>query len=115
MKSVETNQFVCKGTSQLLLLGIISKNKGLSGYQIIKMIKEQSNNKISLKVGSIYPQLDQLERNDLIKREIESVSDSTHMQKAIYTITKVGLQELQNMIDTWSEFANIINKLLLRE
>lgn len=115
MKLVETNQFICKGTSQLLLLGVISKNKGLSGYQIIKLIKEQSDNKISLKVGSIYPQLDQLEKMNLITRDIESVSESTHMQKAIYSITKAGIQELQKMNEIWFEFTNTINKLLLRD
>ena len=110
-----TNQFISKGTSQLLLLGIISKNRGFSGYQIVKKIKEQTGNKISLKIGSIYPQLDQLEKMNLIRKEIESVSESTHMQKAVYSITKTGNQELQNMINSWSEFMKIMNDLLIGE
>ena len=66
-------------------------------------------------MGSIYPQLDQLEKMNLINREIEPVSESTHMQKAIYSITKLGLQELQNMLDNWMTFNSLINNLIIRE
>lgn len=106
------NQFISKGISQLLLLTIISKNDGLSGYQIAKIIKELTKNQISLKVGSIYPQLDQLEKENNIIKEIESVSESTHMTKAVYTISKTGIQELQNMIQNWNDFINNLNNLL---
>ena len=64
------NQFVSKGLSQLLLLSVISKNTGLSGYQIVKIIKDLTNENISLKIGSIYPQLDQLEQSNFIIKEI---------------------------------------------
>ena len=112
MKKLTNTQFISKGISQLLLLGIISRNQNLSGYQIVKMIKNLSGDNISLKIGSIYPQLDQLEKASLIKKEIGSVSESTYMQKATYSITKEGIQELQNMITQWSEFNKLINKLL---
>ena len=105
------NQFMSKGISQLLLLSVISKNTGMSGYQIVKKIKDLSNQNISLKIGSIYPQLDQLEKENFIIKEIESVSDS-HMQKAVYSISKTGTQELQKMEQVWSSFIQNINDLL---
>ena len=112
MNCLANNQFMSKGLSQLLLLSIISKNTGLSGYLIVKKIKELTENNISLKIGSIYPQLDQLEQNNFIVKEIESVSDSTHMQKAVYSISKLGLKELQRMVHDWSFFIKNISELI---
>ena len=89
-----------KKLSQLLLLSVISKNNNLSGYQIVKIIKELTQKQISLKIGSIYPQLDQLEKMNFIKKEVVSMSDSSYMQKATYSITKEGIQELDSM--RWS-------------
>jgi DNA-binding PadR family transcriptional regulator len=91
---------------------VISKNRGLNGYQIVKKIKELSNNDITLKIGSIYPQLENLESQGLISKDIENVSESTHMQKAVYTISKKGLLELQNMVYQWFSFSNLINYLI---
>lgn len=112
MNSLTNAQYISKGVSKLLLLSIISKNEGLSGYQIVKKIKEISNEKISLKIGSIYPQLDQIEKDNYIIKEIESVSESTHMTKAVFTISKQGIQELQNMILEWNVFTKDITNLL---
>lgn len=112
VKCLVNNQFISKGLSQLLLLSIISKNNGLSGYQIVKRIKELTDNNISLKIGSIYPQLDQLEQGNYIIKEIESVSESTHMQKAVYSISKQGIKELQRMVQDWSFFIKNISELI---
>ena len=98
--------------SQILLLGVIQKYSGLSGYQIIKKIKNITDNTILLKAGTIYPQLDKLEKQDLVKQDIESVSESTHMKKATYTITKKGSRELQLMISKWNEFKKKIELVI---
>ena len=68
---------------------------------------------ISLKIGSIYPQLDQLEKDNFIIKQIESVSESTHMQKAVYTISKLGLAILQDMITEWEVYSKNISNFLV--
>ena len=113
VKYLTNTQFVSKGMSQLLLLSVISKNNGLSGYQIVKIIKEMTKGQISLKIGSIYPQLDQLEKDNFIIKQIESVSESTHMQKAVYTISKLGLAILQDMITEWEVYSKNISNFLV--
>ena len=105
-------QFLSKGLSELLLLSIIQQNDGISGYQIIKHIQNLTNNEIQLKAGTIYPQINQLAIKNLINQEIESVGDSVHMKKAIYSITTSGIKELNNAINSWQEFVNTITTIV---
>jgi DNA-binding PadR family transcriptional regulator len=65
------------------------KNKPMHGYEIINYLEEQSHGFWRPSAGSVYPNLQLLEEQEL-------VSSKTVEYKKIYTITDKGLAELDN-------------------
>lgn len=82
--------------TQLLVLGLLKKEP-LSGYDI-QMLLQTSDAQSwgGVLVGSIYHALKKLEKDGYI--EIASIEQTGHRQKAIYRITKAGLNYFDNLL-----------------
>lgn len=82
--------------------------KPLSGSQILKKIEENYHWKPS--PGSLYPQLEQIEKEGLAKIKEEK-------NKKIYTITSKGKKQLEKRSKNKKEFLQLLQKshLLMKE
>ncbi|MFT4261058.1 MAG: PadR family transcriptional regulator [Candidatus Woesearchaeota archaeon] len=83
-------------------------NEPLSGSQIIKKIEQDYHWKPS--PGSLYPQLEQIEKEGLAKIKEEK-------NKKIYTITAKGKKQLEKLSKNKKEFLQLLEKshLLMKE
>ncbi len=81
-----------------LLLGIL-KEQDNYGYEIIKRIKELSNNELVWTEGMLYPVLHRLEEQGLIGSYWKT-SQSGRKRK-YYQIKEAGIEELKNLTKQW--------------
>lgn len=97
-----------KGSTDMLVLSIL-ENESMYGYQMIKKLKETSEDVFELKEGTLYPILHTLEE----KRYITSYWDeSSSKKRKYYSITKKGKDVLKEKETEWKIFSNGVNKVL---
>lgn len=79
-----------------LVLFLLKKNPNSSGYKLINLVKEFTTNQVSLKTGTLYPELKSMVDEGLLDQE-EQV---TGKRKAyLYCLTRKGEEELAKLIN----------------
>lgn len=98
-----------QGTLDLLILKALS-SASLHGWDVAKRIAVVSNDRLSLKQGSLYPALHRLEGRGWIEAEW-GVSEAGRSAK-FYRITRKGRKELAVEKEHWLSFADAMNSVL---
>lgn len=94
-----------KGNIDIILLSLIYK-KDTYGYEIVKNLKETSNDTYTMSEGTLYPALKRLEKKGWI---YSYWGDSeTGGRRKYYTITDIGQEELQNKMRQWRQLNDLI-------
>ncbi|CAN5560010.1 hypothetical protein BH20VER1_BH20VER1_05810 [soil metagenome] len=101
-----------QGTLDLLILRTLSASS-LHGWDIAKRIAVVSNDRLSLKQGSLYPALHRLEARGWIDAEW-GVSDAGRAAK-FYRLTRAGRRELAAEKEHWLSFASAVESVLNME
>ena len=96
------------GSSQMLVLNLLNE-KSCYGYELIKMLKQRSNNVFELKEGTLYPILHKLENDSLIRSFNQEVSGRT---RKYYAITDKGKKVLVKEKEEWLQFSGAVNQVL---
>ena len=100
--------FVTRSTGMLLLKLIESED--MYGYQMIEELARRSDDTFTLKAGTLYPMLHDLEKAGLITA-YEKTADTGRVRK-YYSITKAGRAELSAKTREWREFSRALDKVL---
>lgn len=105
------SRFFESGEVRLAILSLLSEGPK-HGYQVMKELEERSGGLYRASAGSIYPTLQQLEDEDLIRSDQQS-------GKRIYSITDAGRAELEKDPDAvkriwlraekWEEWGQYMN------
>lgn len=101
-----------QGTLDLLILKALSIDS-LHGWDIAKRIAVVSNDRLSLKQGSLYPALHRLEGRGWVEADW-GVSDAGRSAK-FYRLTRVGRKELTAEKAHWLSFAEAMACVLKME
>jgi PadR family transcriptional regulator, regulatory protein PadR len=101
-----------QGTLDLLILRILSAGS-LHGWDIAKRIAIVSNDRLSLKQGSLYPALHRMEGRGWVEAEW-GVSDAGRSAK-FYRLTRVGRTQLEAEKQHWLSFASAVASVLNME
>ena len=96
------------GSSRMLVLNLLSE-KSLYGYELIKTLKERSNDVFDMKEGTLYPILHKLENDELIVSSNQEVSGRV---RKVYSITDKGIRVLSKEKEEWREFSFAVNQVL---
>lgn len=96
------------GSSRLLVLKLLNE-KSFYGYELIKTLKERSNDVFDMKEGTLYPILHKLENDELITSSNQEVSGRV---RKVYTITEKGIKVLTKEQEEWREFSLAVNQVL---
>lgn len=91
---------MAKGKTKYVLLGLLA-GASLSGYEMRKRIKQSISHFWSESNGQLYPTLNKLMHDNLIKLEEEIVPGKKVRYR--YSITPDGLQELTRWLDEIGE------------
>ena len=104
-------RFFESGEVRLAILSLLSEEPK-HGYQVMKELEERSGGLYRASAGSVYPTLQQLEDEDLIRCEQRE-------GKRVYTITDAGRRELEKDPDAvrriweraekWGEWGKYMN------
>ena len=97
-----------KGSTKMLILEMV-KDENMYGYQMIKKLKEKSNNVFEFKEGTLYPILHSLEEKGLISSYWD---DTTGKKWKYYAITIKGKKSLKEKNEEWKIFSESVNRVI---
>lgn len=103
------NKNLLPGSTPMLLLRLL-EDKDMYGYEMIEELEKRSNNTFSLKAGTLYPLLHNLEKQELINSYTEN-ADNSRVRK-YYTITSKGKGMLKEKEEEWNAYSFAINQIL---
>ena len=93
----QTNPPFMSGVPELLLLRLL-EDQEMYGYELVRSIRDVTNEAISLGEGVIYPVLHSLERNGSLKSKRKAVGGRT---RVYYSLTKKGRDRLTKLQSDW--------------
>lgn len=96
------------GSSRMLVLSILNE-KPYYGYELIKTLKQRSNDTFDMKEGTLYPILHKLENDGLVASANQEVSGRV---RKVYSITEKGSKVLAREKQEWTEFSMAVNQVL---
>ena len=102
-----------QGTLDLLILRTLAAGGALHGWDIAKRISVVSNDRLSLKQGSLYPALHRMEGRGWVEAEW-GVSDAGRSAK-FYRLTRAGKKQLEEEKEHWLSFAAAMASVLAME
>ncbi|PCJ61204.1 MAG: PadR family transcriptional regulator [Candidatus Hydrogenedentota bacterium] len=96
-----------------LVLSILEKDSG-HGYDILKRLREESQDTLQLKEGSLYPALYRLEEAALVKARWDesNAAKSKGPRRRVYSITPKGEKMLGRQREKWTHFSQIIGRIM---
>ncbi|MEL7148587.1 MAG: PadR family transcriptional regulator [Bacteroidota bacterium] len=101
-----------KGTLSAIILSILEENKRMYGYEIYQHVKEQTEGKVLLKDGSLYPALQKMSKDGLLEFEEEYIGKRV---RKYYSLTPKGKYEKRVYLDELKDFMAMINKLVFHQ
>src|ERR1700686_5747377 len=99
------------GALQMMILRIL-KRKPSHGYALVKHIKRTSHDLLQIEEGSLYPALQRLLKEELVKAEW-GVS-ATNRRVRIYKLTAAGAKHLQQEVSRFEKMLEGITRVLAR-
>ncbi|MCI6966413.1 helix-turn-helix transcriptional regulator [bacterium] len=100
--------FATSSTAMLVLK--LLEQEDMYGYQMIEELARRSDNAFTLKAGTLYPLLHDLEGQGLI-HVYELEAENGRMRK-YYSLTKAGRGSLAQKEEEWDAFASAVNRVL---
>ena len=100
-----------KGTLKTIVLKLLAEHNELYGYEITQLVKRQTEGKLLLTEGALYPTLHQLEQKGLLTSRKAKVDNRT---RKYYSLTTAGETASRNRLEEFQEFLAAM-QLILQE
>ena len=99
------------GIASLVLLSVMGQaSEPMYGYQVAKLLEDNSQGAPIMKQGALYPVLRSLEKNGLLGSNVEpSISGPP---RRYYTITEAGRETLALWEEIWGQTKNFVDYIL---
>jgi transcriptional regulator len=98
-----------KGSAELLILSLLEDDQ-LHGYQIAKLIRERSGERLDFRASSLYPVLFRMEKRGWIKGTW--VEREGKRRRRFYRLTDKGVEALAVQRIIWKEFTLAVNQVV---
>ncbi len=98
-----------KGTLQTIVLKLLKENGRMYGYEITQKVKEQTDGRIVLTEGALYPSLHKLEAEGLLITETVSIGKRI---RKYYSLTPKGSAQTANKLEEFASFVSTMKFLL---
>ena len=98
------------GGSTVLMLLALLEEKDCYGYEIIKELKERSQNVFQFKEGTLYPVLHGLEKDGYV--EAYQQEAPTGRVRKYYHLTRKGGAALKTEAEAWQTYSGAVNAVL---
>lgn len=103
------NKELLKGSTTTMILSLLA-TEPMYGYQMTKTLAEHSNQIFTLKEGTLYPLLHNLENNGMICSYWEE--SETGRKRKYYRITETGKKLQQEKQQEWQVFSEAVNRVI---
>ena len=97
------------GSTSMLLLRLLEEGDR-DGYQMIEELENRSDHTFSLKAGTLYPLLHQMEEQGLLT-SYEGAAEGARVRK-YYHLTDEGRARLAEKTEEWREFSGAVERVL---
>jgi PadR family transcriptional regulator PadR len=97
------------GALEMMILRTL-KSRPLHGYALVHHIKQASNDLLQIEEGSLYPALQRLLKEELVKAEW-GVSD-TNRRIRIYDLTAKGRKHLEREVLSFTQMLEGVTRVL---
>ena len=104
-----TQRDLFPGALEMMILRTL-KRQPLHGYALVQHIKRTSNDLLQIEEGSLYPALQRLLKEELVKAEW-GIS-STNRRVRIYTLTPAGAKRLEREVSSFERMLQGITQVL---
>lgn len=108
---MEFDSELMRGVVEPIVLRLVA-GRAMYGYEIIKVVNEQTKGAFAWKEGTLYPCLHRLEADGLVSSEWRDAAE-TGKQRKYYSITRKGTALLKAKTSEWTAFAGAVNAVLL--
>ena len=98
------------GTLDMLVLQTLARERELHGFEIAEAILLTSNEILQVEEGSLYPALQRLLKEELVKAEW-GIS-STNRRVRIYKLTAAGAKHLEHEVSRFEKMLEGITRVL---
>ncbi|HCQ15290.1 MAG TPA: PadR family transcriptional regulator [Cryomorphaceae bacterium] len=98
-----------KGTLATIHLKLLADNGRMYGYEIIRNIRQLSNEQINITEGALYPALHKLEAQGFLEIELEQVDNRT---RKYYKLSKKGERATVDKLEELQAFLQSISGIL---
>lgn len=101
-----------KGTLEVIVLKLLSEHGKMYGYELSQKVKQETDGKIHLKDGSLYPALHKLTKEGVLT--FEEVSIGKRVRK-YYKLTSKGEQQKETLLDEMRDFIKTMEKVIFND
>lgn len=95
-----------------MVLKLLSEHGKMYGYELSQKVKEETDGKIHLKDGSLYPALHKLTKDGVLT--FEEVSIGKRIRK-YYKLTSKGEMQKATLLGEMREFINMMEKVIFSD
>jgi len=98
-----------RGMLRTIILQLLREKEKMYGYELSKLVKERTKEKIVLTEGALYPLLHKLEKDNLVTTYLETVGNRT---RKYYSLTKTGETSAKEKRNELLDFMTTLKALL---
>lgn len=105
----KTQRDLFPGALEMMILRTL-KRQPLHGYALAQHIKRMSDDLLQIEEGSLYPALQRLLKQELVKAEWGM--SSTNRRVRIYRLTAAGIKHLQREVSSFERMLEGVTRVL---
>lgn len=98
-----------KGTLKYMVINLVRRETRMYGYEITRVLEEQSGGRIRLTFAALYPVLHKLEAEGMLNTETENVNNRT---RKYYSLTEKGKKEAESLQTEFNEYLDLMQRLI---
>ena len=102
-----SNELV-RGTLKTIILQLLGEQTQMYGYELSKLVKERTKEKIVLTEGALYPILHKLEKDNLVNTNLQKVGNRTRKYYALTSNGKTSAKEKKNELLEFVETLKVL-------
>ena len=98
-----------RGALEMMILQSL-RLQPMHGYALVQHIKQRSNDLLQVEEGSLYPALQRMLKDNLVKAQWET--SATNRRVRTYRITPAGIRHLEREVTSFEQMLKGINLVL---
>lgn len=106
------NRELVKGSTSLLLLQLLNE-RPMYGYELVQEMEKRSDHAFSMKEGTMYPCLHNLEKKNYVASYWQVQPKGP--KRKYYRMTDEGKDVLEQKTKEWSDFVSVMDRILGRD